>query len=136
MHLQDLRSTTCSKRRKYSATKGQGLVEYTMILALLAIVVILVLSLLGPAVGNVFSSVSSGLQSPGNRSVQQVNPVVTTTRAVTTTTAAPVVTTAAPTTVATTATTVATTPTTAVTFFFNPKTTPTPEHGKGDGNDG
>ena len=35
--------------------RGQGLVEYALILVLVAIVVIVALSLLGPAVGNVFS---------------------------------------------------------------------------------
>ncbi len=37
--------------------EGQGLVEYGMILILVAIVVALVLLLLGPAVGNLFSTV-------------------------------------------------------------------------------
>jgi pilus assembly protein Flp/PilA len=37
--------------------KGQGLLEYAMILALVAIIVIVVLALLGPATGNLFSSV-------------------------------------------------------------------------------
>lgn len=36
---------------------GQGLVEYSMILILVAIVVIAVIALLGPAVGNLFSTV-------------------------------------------------------------------------------
>lgn len=37
--------------------EGQGLVEYALILVLVAIVVIAVLLLLGPAIGNVFSRV-------------------------------------------------------------------------------
>ena len=37
--------------------KGQGLVEYALILVLVAIVVIAVLALVGPAVGNVFSNI-------------------------------------------------------------------------------
>lgn len=37
--------------------EGQGLVEYALILVLVAIVVIAVLLLLGPIVGNVFSSI-------------------------------------------------------------------------------
>ena len=41
--------------------KGQGLVEYALILVLVAIVVIAALSLLGPIVGNVFSTVNSSL---------------------------------------------------------------------------
>lgn len=37
--------------------KGQGLVEYALILVLVAVVVIIILALLGPVVGNVFSSI-------------------------------------------------------------------------------
>ena len=36
--------------------KGQGLVEYALILVLVAIVVIVILALLGPVIGNVFST--------------------------------------------------------------------------------
>jgi len=36
---------------------GQGLVEYALILVFVAIVVIVILALLGPAVGNVFSTI-------------------------------------------------------------------------------
>jgi pilus assembly protein Flp/PilA len=35
--------------------EGQGLVEYALILVLVAIVVIAILLLVGPAIGNVFS---------------------------------------------------------------------------------
>lgn len=41
--------------------KGQGLVEYAIILALVAIVVIAVMRLLGPKIGNTFSSINSEL---------------------------------------------------------------------------
>jgi pilus assembly protein Flp/PilA len=41
--------------------RGQGLVEYGMILILVAVVVIVVLAVLGPGVGNLFSNVVSGL---------------------------------------------------------------------------
>jgi pilus assembly protein Flp/PilA len=41
--------------------EGQGLVEYALILVLVAIVVIAILLLLGPVVGNVFSSVVGNL---------------------------------------------------------------------------
>ena len=41
--------------------KGQGLVEYAIILALVAIVVIAVMRLLGPKVGNTFSTINSSL---------------------------------------------------------------------------
>jgi pilus assembly protein Flp/PilA len=39
--------------------KGQGLVEYAIILAFVAIVVIAVMRLLGPTIGNVFSTLNS-----------------------------------------------------------------------------
>ncbi|MEL7592219.1 MAG: Flp family type IVb pilin [Anaerolineaceae bacterium] len=42
--------------------KGQGLVEYALILVLIAIVVIVVLGLLGDEVNNVFQTILSGLQ--------------------------------------------------------------------------
>ena len=41
--------------------KGQGLVEYALILVLVAIVVIAILLLLGPVVGNVFSNIVGNL---------------------------------------------------------------------------
>lgn len=41
--------------------KGQGLVEYALILVLVAVVVIAVLTLLGPIIGNVFSTVTDNL---------------------------------------------------------------------------
>jgi pilus assembly protein Flp/PilA len=40
---------------------GQGLVEYALIMMLVAIVVIVILALLGPAVGNMFRSVMNAL---------------------------------------------------------------------------
>ena len=41
--------------------KAQGLVEYALIIALMAVVVVAVLLVLGPAIGNVFSKIISGL---------------------------------------------------------------------------
>jgi len=41
--------------------KGQGLVEYALILVLVAIVVIAILLLLGPVIGNTFSNIVSNL---------------------------------------------------------------------------
>ena len=41
--------------------KGQGLVEYALILVLVAIVVIAALTLLGPTIGKIFSSINSSL---------------------------------------------------------------------------
>jgi len=44
-----------------SREEGQGLVEYALILVLVAIIVIAILMVLGPQIGNVFSRVTSGL---------------------------------------------------------------------------
>lgn len=41
--------------------KGQGLVEYALILVLVAIVVIAILALLGPAIGNVFTTIMTAI---------------------------------------------------------------------------
>lgn len=41
--------------------EGQGLVEYALILVLVAIVVIAILALLGPQIANIFSQVTNGL---------------------------------------------------------------------------
>ena len=38
--------------------EGQGLVEYALILVLIAVVVIAVLMLLGPVIGDVFSTIN------------------------------------------------------------------------------
>ena len=43
--------------------KGQGLVEYALILVLVAIVVIAALLILGPTIGNVFNKLSGNLQN-------------------------------------------------------------------------
>ena len=41
--------------------KGQGLVEYALILVLVAIVVIAALTILGPIIGGVFSDINTAL---------------------------------------------------------------------------
>ena len=41
--------------------KGQGLVEYAIILAFVAIVVISVVRLLGPRIGDTFSTIASSM---------------------------------------------------------------------------
>jgi len=41
--------------------KGQGLVEYAIILAFVALVVIVVVRLIGPRVGNTFSTINNSL---------------------------------------------------------------------------
>lgn len=44
--------------------KGQGLIEYALILVLIAVVVIVVLRLLGPQIGGIFSNINSNLAHP------------------------------------------------------------------------
>lgn len=39
--------------------KGQGLVEYAIMIAFVALVVIAIMRLMGPKVGNVFSSINN-----------------------------------------------------------------------------
>ncbi len=41
--------------------EGQGLVEYALILVLVAVVVIAILTLLGPTIGNVFSQIINSI---------------------------------------------------------------------------
>ncbi len=43
--------------RKRQEKKGQGLVEYALILVLVSVVVIAILLLLGPQIGSVFSAI-------------------------------------------------------------------------------
>jgi pilus assembly protein Flp/PilA len=41
--------------------KGQGLVEYALILVLVAVVVIAILALLGPAIANIFNNIINNI---------------------------------------------------------------------------
>jgi pilus assembly protein Flp/PilA len=41
--------------------KGQGLVEYALILVLVAVVVIAILALLGPAIKNIFQNIVTNI---------------------------------------------------------------------------
>ena len=41
--------------------RGQGLVEYAIILVLVAVVVVAIVRLLGPRIGNTFSTINSSL---------------------------------------------------------------------------
>ncbi len=43
------------------ASKGQGLIEYALIIVLVSIAVIVVVSLLGPQIGEVFSDIMSSV---------------------------------------------------------------------------
>ena len=44
---------------------GQDLVEYALLVALIAIVVIAALNVLGPAIGNIFNRISTNLNATG-----------------------------------------------------------------------
>jgi pilus assembly protein Flp/PilA len=46
--------------------RGQGLVEYALILVLVAVVVIAALMILGPIIGNVFSDINDSLSTVGS----------------------------------------------------------------------
>jgi len=41
--------------------RGQGMVEYALILVLVAVVVIAALTLMGPVIGNIFSTINGSL---------------------------------------------------------------------------
>lgn len=45
----------------HRSQRGQGLVEYALIIALVAIVVFAALLIIGPALGNIFSSINTSL---------------------------------------------------------------------------
>jgi pilus assembly protein Flp/PilA len=47
--------------RLFHRDRGQGLVEYALIIALVAVVVIGILILLGPAIGSIFSNIKNAL---------------------------------------------------------------------------
>lgn len=47
--------------RRNKAQKGQGLVEYALIIALVAVIVIAILIVLGPQIGKIFSTITLGL---------------------------------------------------------------------------
>ena len=44
-----------------SSEKGQGLVEYALIMILVAIIVLVILAILGPGVGNMYSNVIANI---------------------------------------------------------------------------
>ena len=57
-----IRQWLLSLRERFTDEDGQGMVEYALILVLIAVVVIIVLSTVGKQVENVFSNISSGLR--------------------------------------------------------------------------
>ena len=44
--------------------EGQGLAEYAVVLVFVAVVVVAIVAVLGPQVGNLYSQISSGFPSP------------------------------------------------------------------------
>lgn len=46
----------------YFSEKGQGLVEYALILVLIAMVVIIAMTFLAPTIGNVFTEIGNTLE--------------------------------------------------------------------------
>ncbi len=54
-------ATRPPQRRRDRADDGQGMVEYALILVLVAIVVIVTVGVVGKKVTNIFSNISSGL---------------------------------------------------------------------------
>ena len=63
------RNKRVSPTAVFSADKeGQGLVEYALILVLVAVVVVAILLVLGPIIGNVFSEVTVALLHGGSDS--------------------------------------------------------------------
>jgi len=57
--------------------KGQGLVEYALILVLVAIVVIAILALLGPAIAGIFGDISCTLKYPSEATFEGSDPTLT-----------------------------------------------------------
>ncbi len=56
-----LRATEAVRSRLASREDGQGMVEYALILVLIAIVVIVILQVVGKQLNNVYSNISNGL---------------------------------------------------------------------------
>ena len=48
-------------KRRRGSERGQGLVEYALIIALVAVIVIAILIVLGPQIGQIFSTITLGL---------------------------------------------------------------------------
>lgn len=59
LRLQELAAR--ARERVVNREDGQGMVEYALILVLIAVVVIVILSVVGKQVNNVFSNISNGL---------------------------------------------------------------------------
>jgi pilus assembly protein Flp/PilA len=60
-HIINLLSAIIKENNMYlPREEGQGLVEYALILVLVAVVVIGILTVLGPQIGSVFSAITGG----------------------------------------------------------------------------
>ena len=46
---------------QFQRQEGQGLVEYALILVLVALIVIVILAVLGPSIGNAFSQIVNAI---------------------------------------------------------------------------
>jgi pilus assembly protein Flp/PilA len=57
-----MRALLCSASRLENRERGQGMVEYGLIIAAVAIAVIIALFALGPKIGSMFSSTAASLQ--------------------------------------------------------------------------
>ena len=53
-----------SRRHRRAPQRGQGLVEYALLPTLVVILVNAILTVLGPQLGGIFRTISSGLQTP------------------------------------------------------------------------
>jgi len=58
---------------KYLPQEGQGLVEYALLLVLVSVVVLGILMVLGPTVGNVFTDVINALGGGSNITITKAN---------------------------------------------------------------
>ncbi len=65
--------------------KGQGMVEYALVLVLVAVVVIAALTVMGPQVKNVFGTVNGSLAGGGGGAAVAAGPTATTVPSVTNT---------------------------------------------------
>lgn len=59
--LQWARDATRAARSR-SNVEGQGLVEYALILVFVAVVIVLILTILGPGISNIYSNIVAILQ--------------------------------------------------------------------------
>jgi pilus assembly protein Flp/PilA len=48
---------------EYRSAHGQGLVEYALVISLVALVVFVALLMIGPVLGNIFSNINNSLSS-------------------------------------------------------------------------